>query len=217
MSDLYFAYDPIRNVLEGVAFDLEPGERVALVGAAGFGSSTLLDVLYGVREPRRGTVRVDGVDVRAWDLSRLRGEVALVRGQDIVEGTIFENVGFGREEFGRADVERALAKVGLLEAVERLPDRLDTPLLVGGRPLSSSQRSRLILARAIIGRPRLLLLDEVLENMEPQLLEELTDAVFDRQNPWTLLVATSEPEVLRRCSRTIDLATFGPTLSGGVS
>ena len=187
------------------------------MGAAGFVSSTLLDILYGVREPRRGTVRIDGVDVRSWELSHLRGEVALVRGQDIVEGTIYENVGFGRDEFGRADVERALARVGLLDAVEQLPDRLDTRLLVGGRPLSSSQRSRLILARAIIGRPRLLLLDEVLENMEPKLLEELADAVFDRTNPWTLVVATSEPDVLRRCSRTIDLASFGPPSNGGVA
>jgi ABC-type bacteriocin/lantibiotic exporter with double-glycine peptidase domain len=215
VSDLFFGYDESRTVLADVAFDLEPGERVALVGAAGFGSSTLLDVLYGVREPRRGSVRIDGVDVRAWDLSRLRGEVALVRGQDIVEGTIFENVGFGREEFGRADVERALAQVGLLEAVEGLPDRLDTRVLVGGRPLSSSQRTRLILARAIIGKPRLLLLDEVLENMEPQLLEELADAVFARSNPWTLMVATSEPDVLRRCTRTVDLGAFGPATKGG--
>ncbi|MEJ2541097.1 MAG: ABC transporter ATP-binding protein [Gemmatimonadota bacterium] len=214
VSELYFGYDPARPVLQDVNLVLEPGERVAMVGSAGYGASTLLDILYGVRAPQRGAVRIDGVDVRAWDLSRLRGEVALVRGADLVEATVLENVSFGRTEVDRADVEFALSKVGLLDDVDRLSQGLDTPLMVGGRPLSASQRSRLILARAIAGQPRLLLLDEVLENMEPQLLEELSEAVFSRDNPWTLLVASHDPHVLRRCDRSVDMGSFGPMRTG---
>jgi len=86
--------------------------------------------------------------------------------------------------------------------------------MVGGRPLSSSQRSRLILARAIVHPPRLLLLDENLENLEPQTFSDLTDFVFERSHPWTLLVASRDLEVLQRCDRTIDMASFGPIRTG---
>jgi ABC-type multidrug transport system fused ATPase/permease subunit len=86
--------------------------------------------------------------------------------------------------------------------------------MVGGRPLSSSQRSRLILARAIVGGPSLLLLDENLENLEPTTLQELSRFVFDRSNPWTLLVASTDPQVLRLCDRSVDMASFGPMRTG---
>lgn len=214
VNDLGFGYDPARPVLQGVSLHLRPGERVALVGAAGYGTSTLMDILMGIRPPQEGTIRVDGIDVRDWDLPDLRRTAVLVRGQDLVETTVFENVRFGRDYISRQDVQRALEGVGLLQDIMRLPGGLDTPLMVGGRPLSSSQRSRLILARAIAGRPRLLLLDENLENLEPQTFSELTDFVFDRDHAWTLVVATRDVDVLQRCDRSIDMASFGPMRTG---
>ena len=168
----------------------------------------------GIRAPQRGTVRVDGVDVRDWDLSALRRIVSLVRGQDLVQGTILENVRFGRERLTRQEVQEALDAVGLLDDIMRLPEGIDTELMVGGRPLSSSQRSRLILARAIIGKPRLLLLDENLENLEPQTFSELTDFVFAPDNRWTLIVASRDISILQRCDRSIDMASFGPMRTG---
>jgi ABC-type bacteriocin/lantibiotic exporter with double-glycine peptidase domain len=214
ISDLSFGYDPDRPVLRDVSLSLKPGERVALVGAAGYGTSTLMDILMGIRLPQEGSVRIDGVDVRDWDLMSLRHVVALVRGQDLVETSIFENVRFGREHISRQQVRTSLAEVGLLNGIMRLPAGLDTELMVGGRPLSSSQRSRLILARAIVGRPRLLLLDENLENLEPQTFSELTDFVFESSHKWTLVVASRDLSVLQRCDRTIDMASFGPIRTG---
>ena len=213
VEDLNFGYDPSRPVLQQVSLHVEPGERVALVGAAGYGTSTLMDILIGVRAPQQGRVLVDGMDVRTWQLDALRSRVALVRGQDLVEASILENVRFGRD-LSRADVERALEHVGLLSDIDRLDAGLETGLMVGGRPLSSSQRSRLILARAIVGGPRLLLLDENLENLEPQTLSELSRFVFDRDNPWTLLVASTDPQVLGLCDRSVDMASFGPMRTG---
>jgi putative ABC transport system ATP-binding protein len=140
--------------------------------------------------------------------------VALVRGQDLVAGSILENVRFGRPGLSRSDVEAALDHVGLLTDIDRLDEGLETELMVGGRPLSSSQRSRLILARAIVGGPSLLLLDENLENLEPRTLQELSRFVFDRSNPWTLLVASTDPQVLRLCDRSVDMASFGPMRTG---
>jgi ABC-type multidrug transport system fused ATPase/permease subunit len=173
-----------------------------------------MDILIGHRIPQGGTVRVEGVDVRDWDLSDLRRVVTLVRGQDLVATTVLENVRFGRTDLSRQKVREALDRVGLLEDIMRLPDGIDTRLMVGGRPLSASQRSRLIVARAIIDSPRLLLLDENLENLEARTFTELTDFIFDRENDWTLLVATRDPSLLQRCDRFIDMATFGPMRTG---
>ncbi len=214
ITGLTFGYDSARPVLHDVSMRIQPGERVALVGAAGYGTSTLMDILMGLRMPQEGTTRIDGIDVRDWDLMSLRGLVSLVRGQDLIDATILENVRFGRTEISKRDVQDALQEVGLLDDIMRLPAALDTPLRVGGRPLSSSQRSRLVLARAIVSKPRLLLLDENLENLEPRTLSDLTDFVFGRRNKWTLIVASRDLSILERADRSIDMASFGPMRTG---
>lgn len=214
VDSLVFGYDPSRPVLHGVSLHVEPGERLALLGIAGQGTSTLMDILMGLHTPQEGVVRVDGVDIRNWDLMGLRRQAALVRGRDLVAASVFENVRFGREHLTRSEVEEALKGVGLLDAILRLPQGLDSRLMVGGRPLSSSQRSRLIVARAIVGNPRLLLLDDVFENLEPRTMTDLADYVFDPAHQWTLLVASRDPEVLARCGRTVDMASFRPVPTG---
>lgn len=214
VEGLRFGYDPQHPILTDVTFLVEPGERVALIGPKGSGTSTLMNILVGALMPQAGAAKVGGIDVRDWELHALRRGVALVRGQDIVEGTVLENVRVGREEVSRQDVRDALRKVGLLDDIVRLTDGLDAELMFGGRPLSDSQRSRLVLARAIAGNPGVLLLDEHLENLEPQTASELTNFVFDPSNPWTLVVASHEASVLERCDRTVDMSDFGPVRTG---
>jgi ABC-type bacteriocin/lantibiotic exporter with double-glycine peptidase domain len=214
VEGLRFGYDDTRPVFEDVTFLIEPGERVALVGPKGSGTSTLMNILIGTHMPQAGAAKVGGIDVRDWELHALRRGVALVRGQEIVEGTVLENVRVGRDEITRQQVRDALRDVGLLDDVVRLPEGLDAELMFGGRPLSDSQRSRLVLARAIVGKPGVLLLDEHLENLEPQTASELTDFVFDRSNPWTLVVASHETAVLQRCDRRIDMSDFGSVRTG---
>lgn len=210
VNQLGFSYEPGKPVLKDVSFSVEPGERVALVGAAGYGVSTLMDILMGIRTPQSGTVQVDHVDVRNWDLQEFRRRAILVRGHDLVAASVLENVRFGRDEISRSQVEDALEQAGILEDVLGLPGGLDTELMVGGRPLSHSQRSRLVLARALLGRPRLLLLDENMENLKPDEREQLSQVVFDRNQDWTVLVSTRNPDIIARCDRSIDMAELSP-------
>jgi ABC-type multidrug transport system fused ATPase/permease subunit len=160
-------------------------------------------------------VLIDGLDVRHWDLAALRQQVALVRGVDIVDGTIAENVRLGREDVSLDDVRRALECVGLIEAVLKFPDGLDTRLRPGGRPLSSTQRIRLVLARAIIGRPRLLLLDELLEGLDLQTVAELEKYLFEPSNPWTLILVTRDPDLVKRCDEVVNLGAAQLSQSPG--
>lgn len=208
-----FAYDPARPILQDLSFHFRPGARIAVVGAAGYGASTLLDVLYGLRRPQTGVVEVDGVDLRQWPPALLRQRVSLVRGDEIVEGTVAENVRLARTDVSLADVREALDRVGLTSAVLELPDGLETRLSFGGRPLSSSQRTRLVLARAIAAQPRLLLLDETLEGVDLETVGELERFLFDRENPWTLVLVTRDPDLIARCDEVVHLGECHPSRS----
>jgi ABC-type bacteriocin/lantibiotic exporter with double-glycine peptidase domain len=192
-------------VLQDQNLEIPPGSTLGIVSPGGLGGSALLDLLAGLREPTTGQVLLNGIDLRLWQLGELRRQVFLVRGQDIVQGTILENVRLGRPDIDIDAVNRALECVGLLGVVHRMTDGLETVLSPGGHPLTNSQRSRLILARAIIRKPQLLLVDEALDGLEIDTLEKLEAALFDAREPRTLVLVTRDPDLLRRCDHSVQL------------
>jgi ABC-type bacteriocin/lantibiotic exporter with double-glycine peptidase domain len=204
-----FSYLEGKPVLAGIDWDVPAGGRVGLTGNSGAGKSTLFDLVLAYRDPSQGSVEIDGLNVRDVLRTDLRGQVALVRAPEIFEGTILENVRIGQDADATA-VRQTLAQVGLLDAVGNLPDGLNTGLSTGGAPLSSGQAVRLILARAILSRPRLLLIDETLDHSHdaPE-IESLLDVVFDRSAPWTLVIASAHPSLLARCDVICQLSETG--------
>jgi ABC-type bacteriocin/lantibiotic exporter with double-glycine peptidase domain len=186
-------------------FTIAPNDRVALLGPAGSGKSTLLEVLSGLREPDRGVVTMDGIEVRGLNLEILREQVALVQGAGIFAGTVLENIRAGGA-FTPEQVRDVLRFVGLEETVRRLPHSLSTELQPHGGPLSHSQAMRLGLARALIGKPRLLILDGVLDDLDPADAPDFLDRLFDPSQPWTLIVATNHPAIRARCNNTLGSA-----------
>ncbi len=193
-------------------FDLSvaAGERIALVGSTGGSASYLLDVLFGLREPVHGHVTVEGLDLRQLRLDSTRDDFALVHGTEIVDGSILDNLRFGRDQIGPDQVRDALDAVGLWQEVLALPDGLDTQLSTRGQPLSGSQTSRLMLARAILREPRLLLLDGAIDVLTPSVRAHVLAHLFDPRHRWTVLVVTQEPDVIAACDRRIDFDEFGP-------
>ena len=165
----------------------------------------MLDILAGLRQPRDGTTLLDGLDLRQWRLEALRREVAWVRGHEVVGGTITENIRLGRPDVTLQDIQAALQHVGLLNALLHLPDGLETRLNPGGAPLSSCQRSLLMMARAIVGRPRLLLVDETLEGMDVEFLPAMQALLFSAARSWTVILVTRDPDLLARCDSVIQL------------
>jgi putative ABC transport system ATP-binding protein len=188
------------------AWDVAAGERLGILGPNGSGKSTLADVLFGLREPSDGVVLVDGVDLRNVPLDRLRDHVALVRQVELFSASIIDNVRLGRAHLSLAEVTAALDAVGLTGELLELPDGLGTVLQPHGRPLSSRQACRLMIARAIVGRPRLLVLDGILDQVDrAQEREQLVSLLFAPTAPWTLLCITERPDLLARCSRLMRL------------
>ncbi|MBK7399083.1 MAG: ATP-binding cassette domain-containing protein [Myxococcales bacterium] len=181
-------------VCEGVDLSLPSGARATLSGANGAGKSTLVELLFGLHRPRAGRVLVDGVDLREIDLEQFRSEVALVRDVELFDGSIVDNVCVGRH-LALEDVRVALRAVDLLDEIMALPDGLETKLAVGGSPLSSGQARRLMIARAIVSRPRLVILDEALDGVDEVARRKVHAALFRPGAPWTLLVTTHAEDV----------------------
>jgi ABC-type bacteriocin/lantibiotic exporter with double-glycine peptidase domain len=180
------------------------------VGPSGSGKTTLIDILCAIRTPQHGHVEMDGIDLRELRPDSLREHLAMARGIEIFPGTIAENVHMHRPQISAADVRDALTAVGLLDALSDLPENLNTVLQTGGAPLSTTQAQLLMLARAIVGRPRLLLIDGTLDALGERLLEQPLAAILAPNAPWTVVVATHRQEIARRCQRTVTLRAFDP-------
>ncbi len=192
--------------LDVAALDIGQGERIGVTGPIGSGKSTLADVLFGLRTPNRGTMLIDGVDARDIPLADLRHRVSLVRGIEVFPGSVVDNVRLGREDLSLDDVVEALQRVGLHDELLTLPEGLSTRLHPSGRPLSSRQAWRLMVARAIAGQPRLLVIDGVLDRIDySEEREHLLQRLFRDDAPWTLVCITDEPDLLARCSRVVTL------------
>ena len=200
-----FAYEGGEPVIDGLDLELAPGDRVALCGAGGAGRSALVDLLTGLREPSRGRIEVEGCDIEDVHPSALRARVAVVRGAEIVVGTIAENVAFGRPAVGPIQVREALRAVDLLDEIARLPEGVNASVTPTGAPLSTGQGIRLTLARAIAGRPSLLVIDRALDALDPATRRHLLAGVASESAPWTLLVVTDDPSIIARCGRALQL------------
>lgn len=213
----FFHEGRLSPILKDVNWSIPAGSRVGLIANSGAGKSTLLDVIYSLRPPISGVIQFDGRDARDLKLEDLRAQVSLVRQSEVFQGTVADNVRLGNTTLTLDDVREALRLAGLLEEVEVLPEGLQTELITNGLPLSQGQMIRLMLARAVAGRPRLLILDEILDPIDDVAeCTRLVDRLFDRNNPWTLIVASQRPDVLNRCDQryilsngTIELESAG--------
>jgi putative ABC transport system ATP-binding protein len=129
-----------------------------------------------------------------------------VRSTEIFHGTIEDNLRLGNMDATTAEIRRALAGVGLLDEISTLPDGPQTELATGGKPLSSGQAIRLLLARAILSSPRLIIIDEALDQIDDAVERDLLlDVLFDAAAPWSVLVATEDNVVLKRCDQVFEL------------
>lgn len=201
-----FAHHAGAVLFRGRSFSVPAGARAAVVGPHGAGASSLLDILFGLRQPSGGYVMVDGVDLRSWDLEALRESTQLLRRDEIMDATVVENLRLGRCDIGMDEIRAALKQAGLLEELLARPEGLGLRLKIGGAPLSGNQRMRLLLARAIAQRPRLLLIDELLDNMDDASFSQLSEAILSKDQPWTVVVATRDARVSARCDQIIELA-----------
>jgi len=202
---LSFGFGAKQPVFSNLTMLIQPGERAALFGGHGSGKSTLAALVCGLRQPGKGHIEINGVDLGNLRLEALRNRIAVVGRAEFFRDSLFENVRLGRSELGQDEVEQALDAVGLLDDIASLEDGLDTDLSPSGAPLSTAQGRLLLLARAITGRPALLILDGILDEMDEAARERIAPTLFADDAPWTLLVLTGSQNVAALCGRVVEL------------
>jgi len=199
IRDLSFAYPGARGQsLKHISLTARPGERLGIVGGVGSGKSTLLWLIPRLLEPAPGSVLIDGTDVRALPLARLRRDVALVpQGSFLFSATLRENIALALPDADEGAILEAALAAGLEEDLKRLPDGLDTVVGERGLTLSGGQRQRVAIARALITKPRLLLLDDCLSAVDTNTERVVLDALPHT----TLLFATHRLAAAELCDK----------------
>lgn len=184
---------------------IDAGARVAITGKDHSGKSVLLKCLAGLLEPQHGLAEVGGMAAQHAALAGQGRFVGYAGSPQIFHAPLHENVDLARTEVGQQRVREALVAVGLWDAVLRLPQGLNTSLQTDGRLLTNAQRAQLTIAQAIAGRPKLLLLDGVLDELPPDVFDQVWQALAAPQAPWTLLIVTNREQIASRCSMRLDL------------
>ncbi len=190
--------------LDGVSFKIEPGEKVAILGRVGSGKTTIAKLLLGLHRPDEGAVLVDGVDMRQIDPADLRRNIGAVL-QDVwlMTGTVRQNIVLGADDASDAEMLRVAEIAGVSDFIDRHPDGYGLRLRERGEGLSGGQRQAISIARALLPRPPILLMDEPTSSMdaasEQALLKRLRAEVADR----TVILMTHRAALLELVDRTI--------------
>jgi len=206
MEALDYRYNRDAQVLHRVSFSLLPGKLNALVGPSGSGKSTLAELILGLRPASRGRILLDGQDIRGLAEEDLRRATALVSADGVLfSATVKQNLLYQAPGSSDRQVWEALSAAGLAEVVRRLPQGLRTLLVDGRGPLSLGERQRLQIARALLVKPRLLVLDEATANLDKTNEDKILKVLQGLRHHCTVLALTHHPALARGADQVIVL------------
>ena len=199
-----FRYEREGAGVADVSFAVRPGEFLGIVGETGSGKSTLLDLLVGLYEPHAGAVRIDGIDVRAIDLAWLRRQIGFVPQEpQLWAMTIAENIRYPAGTANREELAHALREAQLDDFIDGLPQGLETEVGEQGDQISAGERQRIAIARALLRRPRLLILDEATSSLDAVTEAAFRNALAASRRGRTLIVVAHRIETVMGADRIV--------------
>lgn len=204
-SNLVFSYpNKGEPVLKGVSFKVKQGEIAAIVGPSGSGKSTIVDLLLRLYDPVEGAIKINHQDIRLFDVGGLRQKIAFVS-QDVQmrNGTLADNLRIGNPEATDEELYAAIRDSGLMEYVEGLPNGLETNVGERGSMLSGGQKQRLSLARALVKKAEILILDEASSALDPITELKINEAIRKRKDSQTILIISHRLSTVLSADRII--------------
>jgi ABC-type multidrug transport system fused ATPase/permease subunit len=207
-ENVRFAYPgrPELQVLKDINITARSGQQIAIVGPSGAGKSTIVSLLLRFYEPQSGQILFDGLPATEIPLNQLRGQMALVP-QDVLlfGGTIYENIGYGKPEATREEVEEAARKANAAEFIQRFPEGYETVVGERGVKLSGGQRQRIAIARAILKDPTILILDEATSSLDSESESLVQDALYNLMKDRTSFVIAHRLSTIRNADQILVL------------
>ncbi len=199
---VWFAYQEKEYVLKDVSFSIAAGQTVALVGATGAGKSSVISLLNRFYDINRGTIRIDGVDLREFDINYLRSHIGVVL-QDVFlfSDSIRRNITLGNPDITDEMILQAADEVGALRFIERLPGKLDYPVMERGSTLSVGQRQLLSFIRAMVYHPKILILDEATSSVDSETESMIQEAITRMMSGRTCVVIAHRLSTIQKADR----------------
>lgn len=205
LMDVSFSYpDHGQYTLDSLSLKIAEGERLLITGVNGSGKSTLLQIIAGLYYPQAGTTAYDGSPMGSLNINDLQSVIGDCLSQEqLFEGTVLENLTMGRKQATLENVKWAIKNLGLEPFVKSLEKGYDTMLGPQGQKLPRSIMQKLILARSIADRPRLLLLEDALEHLDSDERKRIIDFLFDQTHPWTLVAVSGSQYMSEKADRIV--------------
>ncbi len=204
-----------KAIINNVDLDIKPGETICLAGPGSSGKRTLTNILTGMYTSYEGVVTINHLSLRDLDLTHMRDQVAKNISQEgLFDGTILENITLGKTAVSVNDALIALEQVGLSDTINSLKEGLNTPIISGGKGLSTSMAQRIILARCLAKKPKLIVLNDYFNNLSKTDKLELIALLIKPNHPWTMIAVSNDPVVMGACDRII-IMKEGSILSQG--
>ena len=203
IEQVYFKYpDMEQNILDGMNLQIKAGEKITVTGSNGSGKSTLLSILAGLYTPQSGAVIYDNLPVGNLNIESLRDDIgACLTEEKIFEGTLSDNISLGRERVTFEDIQWAANVMGLTPFIRKQAKGFETLIDPEGQKLPRSIVQKILLARAISNRPRLLLLEDAFEHISVIEQKSMIDTLTSKEAPWTLIAVSVNTYLAQKCDR----------------
>ncbi len=207
LENVRFKFPDNKNdILKNISLQIGIGEKIILSGSNGAGKTTLLRILSGLLQPTQGTFYINDDTFHKINLPEYRSQTAtIIQGETPFEGTLRENITFNDPLISMDDLKWALDSVGLTSFIKTLPDGLDTKIFPEGKQLSSSNAQKILLARSIVRRPKILFYEDPTDRMDEDAARAIIDFICSPLNSWTVIVSSANPYWQLKSSRHIKM------------
>lgn len=195
-----------KTIINDVSIKISQGEKIVIDGENGSGKSTFIKILCGMLEPSSGAVYINDDTFRKLNMMQFRSQISsILYGVTTFEGSLLENITFNNPSISIEDVKWAIENVQLTSFIKSLPLGLETPIFPEGKQLSSSNAQKILLARSIIRKPKILFYEDPTSTMDEAEANEIIDFITSSENKWTIIVSSKNPYWKTKCTRKITM------------